>query len=889
MEARAPIFEISDWPLVGRDSEREQVRRALDRPDGVGVVIAGAAGLGKTRLACECVELARAGGFTTAQTVATTAAAGIPLGALAPLVSESEPAASGIDALRRAAGSIAALGSDRRLALLVDDAHLLDAASATVLHQVVTAGEVFAIVTVRTGEPTPAPVVCLWKDSGAERIDLQPLGRDDIEHLVSATLAGPVAGATVRDLAVLSEGNPLMLRELLLAAADCGALVSTDGVWWLAHPVTSTARLVDLVEERLSGLSAPERDAIDAVALAEPMGLAPLRDLCCDEVLERLERRGLLRVTVDGRRRFVWLAHPLYGEVVRQGMAALGRSRLQGILAGALDATGGRRREDVLRLATLRLDSGGTAEPAAWLQAARQAHAANDAALTERLARRALDQDGGAEAALVLADVLFDLGRHHEAREVLESMIGTVSGDEQRTRLVLMIGEALMWGLGRPDEAERLVVSTAETIVDAVCHDRLEFRRMSYEFYRGSAERALTVIRELIERLDGQVLVEGAVAVEPVLMLAGQLDATLALGERAYPLHLALSAEAVPAVPDMHLACRTQALADAGRLSEAESVGLAGYDHAVEDRYAWGPGWFAMALGRVYLRQGRLVEAGRRYAEAGSLFRDLGDGGRSFRRWCQAGRALAAAWRADRSELDEVLAQLDAGRPGLRVYDVEIDRARAWVPALRGELSQARDLLHEHASRARSIGAFPAAADALHDCVRLGDGTEVIEPLDEMACRVDGELTTAQAAHGHALAAGDGDALDEVSKGFEGLGALLLAAEAAAQAAVTYRRAGRSRLAERCALRVSALARRCDGAHTPALALAGPAGVLSAREREIASLAAKGYESKEIAAELSISVRTVHNHLQHVYQKLGVTSRRELAAALADDAVRAFT
>jgi len=57
---------------------------------------------------------------------------------------------------------------------------------------------------------------------------------------------------------------------------------------------------------------------------------------------------------------------------------------------------------------------------------------------------------------------------------------------------------------------------------------------------------------------------------------------------------------------------------------------------------------------------------------------------------------------------------------------------------------------------------------------------------------------------------------------------------------------------------------------------------LTARERDVAMLAAQGESSKSIAERLYLSVRTVDNHLQNVYGKLGVTGRRELAKALAD-------
>jgi DNA-binding CsgD family transcriptional regulator len=63
--------------------------------------------------------------------------------------------------------------------------------------------------------------------------------------------------------------------------------------------------------------------------------------------------------------------------------------------------------------------------------------------------------------------------------------------------------------------------------------------------------------------------------------------------------------------------------------------------------------------------------------------------------------------------------------------------------------------------------------------------------------------------------------------------------------------------------------------------LAAPAAVdLTPREREFALLAAAGSSSRMIAERLVISVRTVDNHLQNVYRKLGVTRRNELPRVL---------
>ena len=54
---------------------------------------------------------------------------------------------------------------------------------------------------------------------------------------------------------------------------------------------------------------------------------------------------------------------------------------------------------------------------------------------------------------------------------------------------------------------------------------------------------------------------------------------------------------------------------------------------------------------------------------------------------------------------------------------------------------------------------------------------------------------------------------------------------------------------------------------------ASPAGALTPREREVLRWLAAGKTDRDIGAILGISPRTVHKHLQHIYEKLGVETR----------------
>src|SRR5437660_10249249 len=78
-----PMSLDRPWPFVGRERELARVAAALGRPDAAGLLLAGPAGVGKTRLATECATIAERVGFRCARVLATRAAANVPLGALA--------------------------------------------------------------------------------------------------------------------------------------------------------------------------------------------------------------------------------------------------------------------------------------------------------------------------------------------------------------------------------------------------------------------------------------------------------------------------------------------------------------------------------------------------------------------------------------------------------------------------------------------------------------------------------------------------------------------------------------------------------------------------------------------------------------------------------------
>ena len=760
----------AEWPFVGREDELQRIATALGRADATGVVLAGPAGLGKTRLAEECLRIAEAAGFATARAAATRAAAAVPLGAFAQLLPTT--AAVGeqrVDLVQEAVRSIAALGDSRPLMLVVDDAHLLDDASASAVHQLVLSEQAFAVTTVRSDAPVSDAIVALWKDLGAERIDLEPLRRADTERLISAALSGPVDGATVRDLFDASQGNPLYLRELLLGGRDTGLLREEEGLWRFTVAPTTFPRLAALIEARLADLTDAEQEVLDLVALGEPLELDVLAAFADLTFVESLERRGLANVVTDDREARVRLAHPQYGEVVRTRMPKVRAMLVYRQLADAVDATAPASPEGVIRLALWRLDGGASVEPELLLEAARRAFFAHDVGLAERLARLAHDGSAGPASGQLLGEALAGLGRHDEAEAILAETEATATSDEQRALAAMARAQAFLWGLGQAADADAVVVDAEQRLTPGPWRDELLGMRAIHRLLAGQPASAVDMVDEMITTGEGRPLVEAAIAGAPALAVMGRCDEAVALADRGLAEHVALGDLLEMSHPGIHVVAKTLALGEAGRLGEALELARSGYDAALAERRADGQAWFAMLLGRVALLQGAVSTAARWFREGAAVYRDLGQAGP--RRWCLAGVVLSEAMAGNATPSRVALAELDVTASPMLMMEPDVIRARAWHALMTGQPVAATDQLQRAAGLAHEGGAWALEASAVHDLARIGAPERAVDRLRELATVVDGALTAIRARHADALARHDGAAIEDASQQFERVGA----------------------------------------------------------------------------------------------------------------------
>jgi tetratricopeptide (TPR) repeat protein len=638
------------WPLIGRERELEVVANALatlsdTRATGAraaGVLLAGPAGVGKTRLAGDFLAAAAGRGYPSARVFANRSARELPLGAFAPLLPPWQELPEPTELLPQAVAAVTERAEDQPLVLMVDDAHDLDPTSAALLLQVVVSGRVFVIVTVRTGEPVPDPVTRLWKDELVVRVELGPLDASEVARVLTRALEGPVDGGTVQALWNASGGNPLYLRELVTAAREEGALRELSGIWHLAGALPTSARLSELVGTRLAGLEEPAREAVEMVSLAEPLPLGVLEQTVGLGAVEGLEARGLL--DVDGEPPAARLAHPVYGEVVRAEMPSGRRRRLSRVLADQSEADRVPRPDDLVRIALWRIEAGDQPAPDLLVDAARQAHAASDWVLTARLARVARDAGGGAQAGHLLGKSLDTLGEHAEAEAVLAEAEAAAVGEGERVLVVAARADNLYRGLGRADEADRLLRATEATVRDPELIDGLRAQRAILDVLAGRVLDALATARPLLQPGDDRAYVQGGLAVATALAINGQTAEAVTVADRAVAARLAFADGVQLAHPGVFFVARALALAQAGRLAEAEGTATAGYDGSARAQVADGQAWFSMILGHTHLLQGRLLDAIDRFREGAALFESIGH---PASRWCRAGIVLAAAQRAD--------------------------------------------------------------------------------------------------------------------------------------------------------------------------------------------------------------------------------------------------
>jgi DNA-binding CsgD family transcriptional regulator len=862
------------WPLIGREDELAMIARA-GQQGRCGVVVSADAGAGKSRLGREALFRAERDGTLVEWVQATRSAAMIPLGAFARLVPESVRSDQGFTLLRESARALRERAAGRPIALGVDDAQRLDPASAALVLHLATEAGVFVVATVRSGEPCPDAIVSLWKDAGAQRLELGRLSDEAVRALVEAVLDGPVEEASMRWILDRSRGNPLYARELILGAVETGGLVTTDGLWRLAGTPSVTASLVDLVGGRIGGLTDDQRAPVELLALTEPLRLGEIERLTSFDALAYAESNGLITIDSSTGPGDVRLAHPLYGDVLRARIPRLRSRSLRLRLATALQERAPLAPDDALRVVRLLLDAGAPIPPALLIDASRAASLAGDPVLGAELGALAVADGGGVPAALVSARANAIRGRFEEAEAALAAVEADVAESPDAVAYLEQRLRVLYWGLGRAGPTHALLDRARGWSSGLAWERQLLALRTTLavtEDLAGAIEATEAALEDPELDAETRRLLETRLAI--ALFYAGRWNHARELALRHLPAIPIRDYTGLMTLPSYRFA-GVESGADwpglAADFARILGEGVRCHDHEAAAQAAVGLGYLEFLRGRFHGASRWLAEAELHFEreDAFGLISDV--------HMLRVGIAHATGDADAANRALERMRTVDGGsQPRARSRQAYLARAEGWAACARNPARGASELLASAEAFAGEMPGFTAllAYDAL---LAGASPSRAASLLAAAAPRCDARLVDAYATHAGALARRDGHALLAVADEFAAIGARRCGMQAAVHAGAIFVEAGRQDSARRAATRARELHEPDQGTEPPEIdGVDGTAVSLTARESQLVSFARQGLSNPEIADRLVLSVRTVETHLYRAMQKLGISDRRDL-------------
>jgi len=900
--------------LLGRADERREIEQALARArSGASAVLtlAGEPGIGKTALLDYAAE--QAAGMRVLRARGIESEAQVPFGSLLELIRPAlvlldkipAPQAVAMEAAlalrpgaaqdRFAVGAatlslLAAYAEQAPVAVLVDDAQWLDGSSAEAFlfaFRRMVADSIAVLVTVREGESS------LLDGADLPAIRLSGLSLDE-----AAALAPGLSAEAVERLYFSTAGNPLALREL---AADAGdLLLAPEGA-----PVMVSDRISAAFLRRASQLDPEAQQALLLAAISDTGDLAILERAAArlDTDLSWLgpaERVGLVRL----RAGTVEFGHPLARSAVYAGAPAAQRRAAHRAMAAVLPDRDADRRAWHLAAAAVGPDD---AASAALAQAAarsldRSAYVTAAAAF-ERAGRLAADSErrawllwqaaeagwlaGLTERAVVLLDEARSLAG--DARTLIE--VDRLTGHIAALRGPVMTGHAILTATAEQAEPESAVAMLAEAA--SAC------------FYAGNPAEMLAAAEKAGARLPVDSSERARFLAAIALGMARIFGGDAAAGTEAVHEAVALAEDSAEVREDLRL---LPWLAIAPLFLRQASAGRSLLDHALQTaRSRAAVGALPLALNLLARDQAtteRWAVAEATYQEAINLARESGQRaelafGLAGLAWLQARRGREEEGRAGAAEALEL-----CRGTGTRLHEI-------WATAALGELELG---LGDAAS---AVALFERQQQLLDDLLitdpDLSPATELVEAYLTVGRHGDAQqaaarFSAAAEAKGQPwsqaralraqgmLAGGDGFAAaferaislhEQTPDSFEAARTRLafgqrlrrsrsrmLAREQLRAAIDGFDRIGARPWADRARAELAATgetSRRRDVADIDDL---------TPQELQVALLLVSGKTTREAAAALFLSPKTVEYHLRHVYQRLGVHSREELAAQL---------
>ena len=881
--------------VVPRTAELAQIESALR--GGRSVLVVGEVGVGKTHLIDAFTSsdafyetaptrplghrgrAASPGAPVWISVGATRDRADTPLGALLDVLPDiTVDATASIGSVRALMlAGLRAMAAGRALVVRVDDAHLLDDLSARVLAGLARQDEIQLVATVQTFAAGRSPWIELWKDAVADRVDVSPFTREQVDHWLRGALGGVIAAETLRQVWAVCAGNPFHLSEVARSGAASGTLRQESDVWIWSGAVPLSSKVIELVQHEIAHVGPQGRRALDLVAISRGVDRDVLERIVPAPVIDELLAQGLIAVqyrehrqegapshsaspeltarlphlecaplfarvlyataSVAQRREILTTLRTVHGDQEDQTGLALVLSVAASLDCGLQESTTrilgalhaglmGGRVVEVEQIATLALSALPMGDPArltvlnaraqAWRFRDQPARALLDVSqLREELAATDVDDESYARHVVEAAEIVMAIEQFHH-------------DDTAAAVHALVVAERqLAARLGTPLPAETALKISVAHIVALACAGRFnECREAAMALIlgpEGSSPHVLPLIPlaviDLVETgriLASQDLVQRSLGV-----------ATAHAGTRPWAVAEILNAGFL-------------GLIGLGEVSAAE--GVVAMLSADDSAFTSDPTSGHLSRGGLASLRGRWSDARAELHAANVQFAASDVIGLTAMTLVSEG--LMAIASGDTVGGRELLARADAAprrRYGASMH-AEIRclrlQAHSWLrsPDLFDQAVDLADWAAERGLHRVELDAVHLAVFALHGDGRLAAGEDLLERAHALAARVDGRRAQAQLAHVVAMFSRDQD--------------LILVAN--------------RELGER-------------GVWLP---LSQPTIALTRREKEIAGLAAGGLSSKEIADRLFLSVRTVDSHLSRIFAKAGVRSRRELAAVL---------
>ena len=908
--------------LVGREAERRTIDALLSgaRLGGSQVlVLSGEPGIGKTALLEEAEGLAEEMAVLRAQGI--DAERFVPFAGLSQLLRPLLPlldqvptpqaealssalmlgggdAEAGPTRFAVGAGTLSLLSraaESRPLAVLVDDGHLLDEASAGAL--------VFAARRLLT-DPVAVLVAVRPDAPGSEAWSPLPqLRLRGLDLQATAALLGVPGGVhdgspTAR-LHRATGGNPLAILEL--GGGELPDAVPPDS------PVALSEQISRAFLGRADGLAAGERTAL-LVAATDGASVARVHDACRalgvrEAGLAAAEDAGL--VAVDGDR--LEFRHPLVRSAIYGAASAEQRRAVHRALAGVVaEADTGRLAWHLSESAVAPdEETAGTLERLARHASARGAYAVA-ATAAGRAAELSSSPDVRAERLVDAAGHAWLAGQAVRALELTDRALAGDAPALLRARAQELRG-AVQTRCGSLDDALATLLDAAGAVedLDPDLAVRLHSDAMHVCFYRADAAAAMRCCAALDRLLDR--------VAEPGTRTLGEMAAGMALvvsgdGETGVRrVREALRSLVAPGLPLTDLFRHPLRVQGALWLRERGSMRdevTAAIDRLREQAALGALPHLLMQIGRDAATTDRWDEAEQAYAEAVRLARETGMS--TDLAMAQGGLAIVLARRgqADAAVASATEAEELGERNGIRV-------PRMWAALARGDLAagdgdaaaaavryqEVEAVLEEGGFADPDQSAAPELTEVLVHVGRSPDARRLAERFHGRALRKGQPWASARAERALALCATGADTERAFRRALElhaqtpdvyetartqlALGAWLrrerrrMDARLPLQEALeVFQGVGAAPWADRAASELQATGqtvRRRD---------VGPLEQLTPQERQIARLLAEGRTTREAAATLFLSPKTVEYHLRHVYLKLDIRSRSALAEAM---------